>query len=68
MVAAQTVLANLVGARVEIRDKDAGVITALAADNFAAGQRICPAEAGTASQFPIDPTRVQVGMVGGSEV
>src|SRR5262249_15060259 len=43
MVAAPTVLANLVGARVEIRDKDAGVITDLSADHVASGKRICPA-------------------------
>jgi hypothetical protein len=63
VVAAQAVLANLVGARVEIRDKNAGVVAPLAADNFASCHRICPAKAGAASQFPIDPTRLQVGMV-----
>ena len=47
MVAAQTVLANLIGAGMEIRNEDAGVVAALAADDLATGQRIYPAETGT---------------------
>ena len=56
MVAAQTVFANLIGAGVKIRDKDAGVVAAPAADNLASGQRICPTQSGTVGQFPINPT------------
>lgn len=40
MIPAQSVLANLIGARMEVRDHDPTVVAAFAADDLAPGERI----------------------------
>ena len=69
MIAAKAVIAHLVGAGVEIGNENARVVPAApAADNFAASERIHPAESGAPGHLRIDPTRLQGGMVGGSQI
>ena len=51
MVAAKSVFSNLIGAGVEIGNEDARVVAALAADNLAASQRVCPAQSCAVGQF-----------------
>ena len=69
MIAAEAVIAHLVGAGEEIGNENARVIPAApAADNFAASERVHPAESGAQGHLRIDPTRLQGGMVGGSQI
>jgi hypothetical protein len=46
LIATQSVLADVIGAGVMVRDEDAGVVTELAADDLATGEGIDPTEAG----------------------
>ncbi len=59
LISAQPVIAKLTGAWPEIGDKDAGVVAALAADDFATSQEIDSAQPGVVRQGPIDPARLQ---------
>jgi hypothetical protein len=68
LIAAKPIIANLAGAWPEIGDEDAGVIAALVADDFAAGQGIDPAEPGVFSQGAIDPASLQSRIVAGGQV
>jgi hypothetical protein len=58
LIASKAVIAHLVGAGVEIGNKNAGLVTASAADNLTAGERVDPAESGAPGEFRIDPTRL----------
>jgi hypothetical protein len=60
VVPAQPVLANLIGAGVEVRDDDPGVVPALAADDLATGKGINSPEPGLERQPAVDPTRFQI--------
>ena len=56
-IAAKAVIAHLIGAGVEIGNENARVIPAApAADNFAASERVHPAESGAPGHLRIDPT------------
>jgi hypothetical protein len=68
LISAQPVILELTGAWPKIGDEDAGVIAALAANDFAAGQRIDSAQPGVADQSTIDPPSLQRRIVGGSPV
>jgi hypothetical protein len=60
VIPAQPVLANLIGARMEVWDDDPGVVAAFAADDLASGEGIDSPESGLDRQRAVDPTRFQV--------
>jgi hypothetical protein len=58
LVTAQPKLPNVEFARTEIRNQNAGVVAALAADSLATRQRIDPSETGAVSNGAVDPSSV----------
>jgi hypothetical protein len=60
VVSAQSVIANPIAARVEIRDDDPGVVAAFAADDLAAGEGIDSPEPSLERQAVVDPARLQI--------
>ena len=60
MVPAQSVFANLIGARVEVRDDDSGVVATFAADDLAASDGIDSPEPNLECQPAVDPARLQI--------
>src|SRR5690242_20191822 len=68
MVAAKSVLSDLTGSGMKVRNQNAGVIAALATDDFRARQRIDPAQAGADRQWAVDPSRFQIVVVGTREI
>lgn len=63
VIAAQPILPDLTGIRMEVRDQDAGVVASFAPDNLRACQRIDAAQAGADRQWAVDPSRFQVVVV-----
>jgi hypothetical protein len=55
VVPAQPVFANLIEARMEVRNDDPGVVPAFAADDLAAGEGIDSPETGAQGQPAVDP-------------
>ena len=55
LVPAQPVFANVEFARTEIGYDDAGVITALSADDLATGERIDPSQPGAIRMAAVNP-------------
>ena len=56
MIAAEAVIAQLIGAGEEIGNENARVIAASAAYNFAASERVHSAQPGASGRLQIDPT------------
>ena len=59
MVPAQSILSDLFGVRMGVRDDDPRMVAALAADDLAAGEGIDSPEPSLEGQAAVDPTRLQ---------
>ena len=68
LVPTQSVLADVIGARVKVRNHDPGVVAALPADDLATGERIDSPESGPDRQGAVNPTRLQRCVIRGSQV
>jgi hypothetical protein len=64
MVPAQTIITDLVGLRVEIRNEEARVVAALPADHLGTGYGVHPAQLGAGGQAAVNPAAFQVGVIG----
>ncbi len=68
LIAPQPVLANVVRAREEVGNEDAGVVPASAADDFAACHGIHSPQVGTIGQISVAPSGIQSGIIGGRQI
>jgi hypothetical protein len=68
MVPPQSVVTDVIGAGVMVRNDDAGEVAALPADDLATGERIDPTETGMDRQVAVNPTRLQRSVISGSQV
>jgi hypothetical protein len=68
MIATQSVLADAIGAGAIVRNKDPGVIAALAADDLATGKGIDSPDAGAVRQVAVNPTGLQCCVIRGGQV
>jgi hypothetical protein len=64
VISVQTILEDSIGTGRKIWEEDAGVVTALPPDDFAAGESVNVPQAGEFRQATVNPVRLQGRMAG----